>query len=262
MRMSTAVNVIKKQGTFKAYKEACEAFVEKCKAVKQAKAALALLTAAVSKGEKSSKKSSKKAPEKGLQKFKEGAALADTPDPELRAEQYQADYEKTKFAAETAKNKPKAAATKMFQLYANLLSEDAKYTWNKILKEQTEVDPFKDLQGMSKKGPRGLFLESFNDCVMFHLLTVFLNNAAEQEKYHLSNMLKKPQRVGVHQFIQRVEQLNTYIAQLPCWYYSPSYNPGMTPANVPLTKTDLGSHVLWMCPCNRPLGPPQIDTQG
>jgi hypothetical protein len=35
--------------------------------------------------------------------------------------------------------------------------------------------------------------------------------------------------------------------QLPCWYYSPSYNPGMTPANVPFTEADLASHVLRMC---------------
>ncbi len=79
---------------------------------------------------------------------------------------------------------------------------------------------------------------------MFHLLTVFLNNAAEQEKYYLYNVLKKPQRVGICQFVQGVEQLNAYIVQLPCWYYSPSYNPGMTPANVPFSKADIASHIL------------------
>jgi hypothetical protein len=82
---------------------------------------------------------------------------------------------------------------------------------------------------------------------MFHLLTVFPNNAAEQEKYYLSNVLKKPQRVGIRQFVQRVEQLNTSITQLPCWYYSLSYVAGMMPENVPFTKADLASHVLWMC---------------
>jgi hypothetical protein len=101
---------------------------------------------------------------------------------------------------------------------------------------------------MSRKGPRGLLHESFNDCIMFHLLIMFPNNAAEQEKYFLSNLLKKPQRVGAGQFVQCVEQLNAYAAQLPCWYYSLSYNPGMTPANVPFTKADLASHVLRMCP--------------
>jgi hypothetical protein len=101
---------------------------------------------------------------------------------------------------------------------------------------------------MSKKGPRGLMCESFDKCVMFHLLTVFPNNAAEQEKYYLSNVLKKPQRVGVRQFVQHVEQLNAYATQLPCWYYSPSYVTGMLPVNVSFTEADLASHVLRMCP--------------
>jgi hypothetical protein len=122
------------------------------------------------------------------------------------------------FAKETTINNKEATATKMFQFYANLLSSYAKYAWNKIVREQTEADPYKDLKGVSKKGPRGLSCESFDECVMFHPLNVFLNNAAEQEKYYLSNMLKKPQRVGIHQFIQHVEQLNAYIMQLPCWH--------------------------------------------
>jgi hypothetical protein len=88
---------------------------------------------------------------------------------------------------------------------------------------------------------------SFDECVMFHLLTVFPNNAAEQEKYYLSNVLKKPQRVGIRQFVQSIEQLNAYIAQLPCWYYSLSYNAGMTPVNVLFSKADLVSHILRMC---------------
>jgi hypothetical protein len=101
---------------------------------------------------------------------------------------------------------------------------------------------------VSKRGPRGLLWVSFNDCIMFHLLTVFPNYAAEQEKYNLSNMLKKHQRVSIHQFVQQVEQLNAYITQLPHWYYSPSFNADMTPVNVPFSKADLASHVLQMCP--------------
>jgi hypothetical protein len=124
---------------------------------------------------------------------------------------------------------------------------DAKYAWNKIVWEWTEADPYKDLRGVSRKGPRGLLHESFDECVMFHLLTVFPNNAVEQEKYYLPNVLKKPQRVGICQFVQPVEQLNAYVTQLPYWYYSPSYNSGMTPANVPFSEADLASQVLWMC---------------
>ncbi len=172
--------------------------------------------------------------------------MANASAPEL-CKEYQAIYNKASFTKETAKNKGKVAATKMIQFYANLLSLDAKYSWNKIVWEQTEADLFKDLQGVSRKGPRGLTRESFNNCVMFYLLIVFLNNAAEQKNYYLSNVLKKPQRVGVRQFVQRVEQLNAYDVQLPCWYYSPSYVTGMTPANVLFTKADLASHIFWMC---------------
>jgi hypothetical protein len=79
-----------------------------------------------------------------------------------------------------------------------------------------ETDLFKDLQDVSRKGPRGLLHELFDDCIILHLITMFSNNTAEQEKYYLSNMLKKPQWVGMCQFIQHLEQLNAYIAQLPC----------------------------------------------
>jgi hypothetical protein len=218
-----------------------------------------LLATAASKGKKAGKKGTEKASkdasgkncsekEKVSQKTKEGAATADATAPELCAE-YKAIYEKATHAKETAKIQKDAAATKIFQLYANLfMSLDAKYPWNKIVWEEMEADLYKDLKGMSKKGPRGLTCESFDKCVMFHLLTVFPNNAAEQEKYYLSNVLKKPQRVGICQFVQRIEQLNTYIAQLPCWYHSPSYVTGMILANVSFTEADLVSHVLRMCP--------------
>jgi hypothetical protein len=88
----------------------------------------------------------------------------------------------------------------------------------------------------------------FNICMMFHLLTVFPINAAEQEKYYILNVLKKPQLVNVHQFVRRVEQLNAYIAQMPCFYYSPNANAGTKPKNVPFTEAELGAHVLHMCP--------------
>jgi hypothetical protein len=82
---------------------------------------------------------------------------------------------------------------------------------------------------------------------MFHLLTVFPNNLAEQERYFLMNILKKLQHVSMRQFVQSVELLDSYIAQLLCWFYSPTVNP-TTLANDPFTKADLASHVLRMCP--------------
>jgi hypothetical protein len=167
--------------------------------------------------------------------------------PNLQAN-FQLDLKKAKEAAENAKTKVESAAMDMFQFYVNLLSVDAKYVWNKIIHEQIQSDPYTDLQGVSKKGPRETLRKSFDDCMMFHLLTMFPNNAAEQERYCLMNMLKKPQHIIVCQFVQRVEQLNSKIAQLPCWFYSPSVKPNTTLANVTFTKAGLKSHVLRMCP--------------
>ncbi len=99
--------------------------MEQCKAAKQAKAAVAILNAAASDGEITSKKASEKASQKASQKAKEGTALADTPDPELHAE-YQADYETAKFAI-GRQEQAQGLCYQDVQFYPNLLSVDAKY---------------------------------------------------------------------------------------------------------------------------------------
>jgi hypothetical protein len=111
-----------------------------------------------------------------------------------------------------------------------------------------ESGPFVNLQGVQLEGPRGMSCKSFTDCVVFHLLAAFPINAAEQEKYCITNVLKKPQRVNIRQFVCRVEQLNAYIAKMPCFYYSPNANASTKPQNVPFMEAELGSHVLRMCP--------------
>jgi hypothetical protein len=158
------------------------------------------------------------------------------------------DLEKAKQAQGIAKGTMTAAASKMFTFYSNLLSPESKYAWNKIVGEQTESDPFVNLQGDSLEGPRGMSCELFNDCVMFHPLIAFPINAAEQEKYYISNVRKKPQRINVCQFVHRVEQLDAYIAKMLCFYNSPNANASTKPENIPFTEAELGAHVLRMCP--------------
>jgi hypothetical protein len=88
----------------------------------------------------------------------------------------------------------------------------------------------------------------FEDCMLFHLLTMFLIKVAEQEKYYITNVIKKPQRVIVRQFVWHVEQLDAYIAQMLCFYNSPSFNTTTKPKSILLREAELGSHVLRMCP--------------
>jgi hypothetical protein len=56
------------------------------------------------------------------------------------------DLEKAKQAQSTAKGAMTTAASKMFTFYSNLLSPESKYSWNKIIGEQTESDPYVNLQ--------------------------------------------------------------------------------------------------------------------
>ncbi len=115
---------------------------------------------------------------------------------------FQANLEKAKKAIKDAKGTMTAAANKMFTFYLNLLSPESKYTWNKIVIKQTESDLYVNLQGVSLEGPRGMSCNSLKNCVMSHLLTMFPIKAAEQEKYYITNVLKKPQHVNVHQFVR------------------------------------------------------------
>ncbi len=86
---------------------------------------------------------------------------------------FQVDLEKAKQGHGGRQGHMTTAASQMFTFYLNLLSPKSKYSWNKIINEQTESNPFVNLQGVSLEGPRGMSRKSFNNCVMFHLLTEF-----------------------------------------------------------------------------------------
>ncbi len=208
----------------------------------EAKQAVGLARAGLAQLGRTSRGLRKNHKKKALRKAEEATKEAKAKTPETKAE--------TKKAVEDAKGTMTAAASEMFAFYSKLLSPESKYLWNKIVSKPVESDPFVNLQGVSLEGPRGMSCKLFNNCVMFHLLTAFPINAAEQEKYYITNVLKnkKPQHVNVRQFVHCVEQLNAYIAQMPCFYYSPNANVSTKPENAPFTEAELGSHVLHMCP--------------
>jgi hypothetical protein len=79
-----------------------------------------------------------------------------------------------------------------------------------------------------------------------HLLNMFPNDAAKQQRFYISNVLNKPQRVPVRYFFQRVEQLNGYFSHLPC-----TYDPCATAATKPIqafNEAELATLLLRLCP--------------
>ena len=77
-----------------------------------------------------------------------------------------------------------------------------------------------DLWGVEHTAPRSKTWDSFMECVMFHLLTVFHHDAAEAQRYYISNCLKKRNRLPIRQFMQCMQQLNDYFDLLPSLYQS------------------------------------------
>jgi hypothetical protein len=259
MHVTAVLDAMKKRGHFNNYDRAQKAYEKATKAAELAEAGLALLkgisAGTTSKCKKKvlakAKEAAKEALAKAHETKQEAKEAVEVPNmtEDLMKDGFQADLEKAKQARETAQGAMTAAANLMFTFYLNLFSPKSKYARNKIVIKQMESNPFVNLQGVSLKGPRGMLHKTFNNCMMFHLLTAFPINAAEQEKYYISNVLKKPQRINVRQFVHRVvEQLNAYIAQMPCFYYSPNAKASTKPKNVPFTGAEIGAHLLRMCP--------------
>jgi hypothetical protein len=138
-------------------------------------------------------------------------------------------------------------ARKMFVLYENLLSENARHKWTTIVESQVEAINWTDLKGSVHADSRPPSYESFEDCVKFHLLSVFPRDAAEQERYYINVHLKKPTRVLIRHFVDRLVQLNSYLGTLPCVYDSPMAI-GKTKKITPFDEVDLAQLILKTCP--------------
>ena len=117
----------------------------------------------------------------------------------------------------------------------------------KILGEQLDVTPWTDLFGVEHAKEEKRSWLSFMDCVTFHLLTVFRSDVAETQRFYISNGLKKPNRVPIRQFVQRIQKLNGYLNLLPCLLYS-EHATKLTKVVQAFDDPDLVSHILRMVP--------------
>ena len=82
----------------------------------------------------------------------------------------------------------------LFSLYVTLLGDSAQVKWSQIVETQVGATPWTDLKGNVQNLAREHSVESFRDCVKFHLLSFFSHNAAEQQKYYISHNIRKPRR--------------------------------------------------------------------
>ncbi len=103
----------------------------------------------------------------------------------------------------------------IFQLFGNFLTDEAHQPWEKIVKVQTNTLSREDLRGEVHEEKAGKTWTSFLECVTFHLHSVFCPDAAEEVKFYITNILKKPNKVLICQFFVHMKQLNSYPKSLP-----------------------------------------------
>ena len=99
--------------------------------------------------------------------------------------------------------------------------------------------------------------DSFQECITFHMLTVFQNDAMEAQRYYICNCLKKHNRIPIRQFMQCIQQLNDYLDLLPCLYQS-KWATKTTMKVEPIDDADLVHHILHKCPT---LGRPNTNSR-
>jgi hypothetical protein len=92
-------------------------------------------------------------------------------------------YDKAKQALEAAKLAAMMEIAKAFELYGNLLSDEARQPWNKIIQAQTTKCPWEDIHGVTHDETPTKIWDSFMECIMFYLQKVFRNDMDEALKY-------------------------------------------------------------------------------
>jgi hypothetical protein len=175
MHVTAVIDAIKKCGHFDGHEKAGRKYKEAKEAVESARTGLSLLEESMRKANKEKKKTKDKtkegknvAPAKapGPKSAAKEAKDAPAADDQMKAS-FSSDLEKAKQSQRIAKGAMTVAASKMFSFYLNLHSPESKYAWNKIVSEQTESNPYVNLQGDTLEGPRGMLRQLFHDCVMF-----------------------------------------------------------------------------------------------
>jgi hypothetical protein len=90
--------------------------------------------------------------------------------------------------------------------------------------------------------------KSLTDCIELHKLTVLPADAAEKQRFYVQQVVRKPQRVTIWQYMSRMGVLNNYIAHLPSIYYSPKAVASTVKGNVIFGNGELVSIILASTP--------------
>jgi len=158
------------------------------------------------------------------------------------------ELEETEKMVQEAKNEFLGAIQKPFDLVRQLLIGEARTQWDKIVTEMFDRPTWVGINGKTREGPRVRTWQALTDCIELHKLTVLPCDAAEKQRFYVQQVVRKPQRVTIRQYMSRLSVLNDYIAHLPSIYYSSKAVASTVKGNVPFGDGELASIVLASTP--------------
>ena len=136
--------------------------------------------------------------------------------------------------------------TEAFNLYENLLDEQIRDDWTRIVTQYCHTAPYLNKDGNKVEEARGLSFENLATCMRLHLLTECTKDAAEAQAHYLRVNVRKPQRISMKLFCKRLEELNGFMEDLPC-LADLAEAPASTPrANKKFSDYELCSMLLQM----------------
>ena len=158
------------------------------------------------------------------------------------------ELEGTEELVSEAKAEHLKAVLKPFDLVRQLLIGEARTQWDKIVTEMFDRDSWIGVDGKTHDGKRVRTWKSLKDCIELHKLTVLPADAAEKQRFYVQQVVRKPQRVTIRQYMSRMGVLNDYIAHLPSIYYSPKAVSSTVKGNVIFGEGELASIILASTP--------------
>jgi len=130
------------------------------------------------------------------------------------------ELEETEKLVSEAKAEFLKAVQKPFDLVRQLLIGEARTQWDKIVTKMFDRDTWVGVNGKTHEGPCMRTWKSLTDCIELHKLMVLPADVAEKQHFYVQQVVRKPQRVKIRQYMSHVGILNDYIAHLPAIYYS------------------------------------------
>ena len=110
----------------------------------------------------------------------------------------------------------KEVMAEAFSLYELLLLEDLCKNWVQCVSKICDGPVWTNENGTVHNKPHGCTWDGLERSTREWLLCQFPQDAAEQQHHYLSHYVVCPQRMKIPNFVSRMEQLNEYIAYLPC----------------------------------------------